>query len=75
MRIKSLWMAALLTAAFAAGCGGTKTEQPPPQPEPTAKPADFPSVEGKSLTDLASMSDGKGPVLAPSFRARSSARS
>jgi hypothetical protein len=66
-RSRSLIFAALLMAAVGAGCGGGgSTEQPPPQPEPTAKPADFPSVAGKSLTDLASMADGKGPVLAPS---------
>jgi hypothetical protein len=59
--------AALLSAALAAGCGGSSNnEQPPPQPEPTAQPTDFPSASGKSLNDLASMAEGKGPVLAPS---------
>jgi hypothetical protein len=36
----------------------------PPQPEPSATTADFPSAHGKSLDDLASMADGHGPVLA-----------
>jgi hypothetical protein len=60
-------LAALIAAALTAGCGGSsKSDQPPPQPEPTAKPADFPAVTGKSLSDLASMADGQGPVLAAS---------
>ena len=50
-----------------AACGGSdKTDTPPPQPEPTGQPADFPSANGKTLNDLASMADGQGPVLAPS---------
>ena len=50
-----------------AGCGGSdKPDRPPPQPEPTGQPADFPSASGKTLNDLASMADGQGPVLAPS---------
>jgi hypothetical protein len=63
-----LWILAPLAAAAAAsGCGGSGGEdRPPPQPEPTAQPADFPAASGKSLNDLASMADGEGPVLAPS---------
>jgi hypothetical protein len=63
-----LWiLAPLVAAALVAGCGGSsKDDSPPPQPEPTAQPADFPSASGKSLNDLASMVDGQGPVLAPS---------
>jgi hypothetical protein len=57
----------LLAAAVAAGCGGSKNDDsPPPQPEPTGQPADFPAANGKSFDDLASMAEGKGPVLAPS---------
>jgi hypothetical protein len=57
----------LLAAAVAAGCGGSNNDDsPPPQPEPTGQPADFPAANGKSVDDLASMADGKGPVLAPS---------
>ena len=49
------------------GCGGSKNDDsPPPQPEPTGQPADFPAANGKSFDDLASMAEGKGPVLAPS---------
>jgi hypothetical protein len=59
--------AAPLTAALIAGCGGSSTGgRPPPQPQPTAKPSDFPAVAGKSLTELAAMAEGEGPVLAPS---------
>jgi hypothetical protein len=57
----------LAAGALVAGCGGSdKTNRPPPQPEPTGQPADFPSANGKTVNDLASMADGKGPVLAPS---------
>src|SRR6266540_4032743 len=57
----------LAAGALLAGCGGSdKPDRPPPQPEPTGQPADFPSASGKALNDLASMADGKGPVLAPS---------
>ncbi|HEX7297845.1 MAG TPA: hypothetical protein VF257_02490 [Solirubrobacteraceae bacterium] len=60
-------LAVLMAAALTAGCGGSDNDnRPPPQPEPTAKPADFPAVSGKSLRDLASMADGQGPVLAAS---------
>jgi hypothetical protein len=59
---------ALLVAALTTGCGGgsSGSDRPPPQPEPTAKPADFPKATGKSLNDLAAVADGRGPVLAPS---------
>ena len=57
----------LAAGALLAGCGGSsKPNRPPPQPEPTGQPADFPSATGKTVNDLASMADGKGPVLAPS---------
>jgi hypothetical protein len=58
----------LAVGGVAAGCGGSsnKGNTAPPQPEPTAAPADFPSAAGKSLSDLASMAQGQGPVLAPS---------
>jgi hypothetical protein len=57
----------LLAAALASGCGGSNhDDRPPPQPEPTAQPADFPSASGKSFNDLASMAEGQGPILAPS---------
>ena len=60
-------LALLAAGALIAGCGGSdKPNRPPPQPEPTGQPADFPSAGGKTLNDLASMADGQGPVLAPS---------
>jgi hypothetical protein len=62
------FLVALLAAGtMVAGCGGSKNpDKPPPQPEPTGQPADFPTASGKTLNDLASMADGQGPVLAPS---------
>jgi hypothetical protein len=67
-RPRLFFLAPLLAAGLIAGCGGSSNGQrPPPQPEPTAKPADFPKATGKSLSDLASMADGQGPVLAPSI--------
>jgi hypothetical protein len=57
----------IAVGVLAAGCGGGhKTDSPPPQPEPTGQPADFPTANGKTVDDLASMAQGKGPVLAPS---------
>lgn len=57
----------LLAGALAAGCGGSSQDaSPPPQPPPTGQPADFPSANGRTVEDLASMTQGKGPVLAPS---------
>ena len=56
-----------MAGALTAGCGGShKPDSPPPQPEPSGKPADFPAVNGKTADDLAAMAQGKGPVLAPS---------
>ena len=57
------FLVALLAAGtLVAGCGGSdKPDRPPPQPEPTGQPADFPSASGKTLNDLASMADGQGP--------------
>jgi hypothetical protein len=66
-RARSLLLALLVGGALVAGCGGSnKPDRPPPQPEPTGQPADFPSANGKKLNDLASMADGQGPVLASS---------
>jgi hypothetical protein len=57
----------LAAGALMAGCGGSKKpDRPPPQPEPSGQPADFPSAGGKTLNDLASTADGQGPILAPS---------
>jgi hypothetical protein len=57
----------LLAGALAAGCGGSsQNASPPPQPRPIGQPADFPSVNGRTVEDLASMTQGKGPVLEPS---------
>jgi hypothetical protein len=63
----SLLIGLLAVGALAAGCGSSdKSDAPPPQPEPTGQPADFPTANGKTVDDLASMAQGKGPVLAPS---------
>jgi hypothetical protein len=63
----SFLVALFAAGTLVAGCGGSnKPDRPPPQPEPTGQPADFPSASGKSLNDLASMADGQGPILAPS---------
>jgi hypothetical protein len=61
-------LALLGAAVLAAGCGGgsKKNDAPAPQPQPSAQPSDFPAASGKSLDDLASTAQGKGPVLAPS---------
>jgi hypothetical protein len=53
---------------LAAGCGSSKgggTVTPPPVPQPTAAPADFPDAKGKTLDDLRSGLP-EGPILAPS---------
>jgi hypothetical protein len=56
---------ALLVAAFAAACGGANDDSTPPaQPEPSARPADFPHAEGKTLDDLRAES-GRSLVFAP----------
>jgi hypothetical protein len=60
-------LAPLIAAAVLSACGSSSHEdRPPPQPEPTGQPTDFPSASGKSFNDLASMAEGQGPVLAPS---------
>jgi hypothetical protein len=62
----SLPLALLVAGALVAGCGGgsNKPDTPPPQPESTGQPADFPTANGQTADDLASMAQGKGPVLA-----------
>jgi hypothetical protein len=66
-RALSLLIGLLAVGVLVAGCGGSsKSDTPPPQPEPSGQPADFPSANGKTVDDLASMAQGKGPVLAPS---------
>jgi hypothetical protein len=53
-------------AITAAACASSNTTMPPPQPAPSARPSDFPQGDGKSMADLLAMTDGEGPVLAPS---------
>jgi hypothetical protein len=49
-----------------AGCGSDKgSAVPPPQPAPSAKPADFPAPGGKTLIELQAGAS-QGPILAPS---------
>ncbi len=58
----------LAAALVAAGCGGSSDDSAPPapQPEPTARPAGFPSARGKSVADLQAEVGQEGPILAPS---------
>ena len=66
-RPSAFLLSLLLACALAAGCGGSSHDaSPPPQPRPIGQPADFPSVNGRTVEDLASMTQGKGPVLEPS---------
>jgi hypothetical protein len=54
-------LVALLVPALAAACGGAhERSAPPPEPEPSGRPADFPAAAGRTLTDLRSES---GPSL------------
>jgi hypothetical protein len=64
----SLCISLVVVALVTAGCGSSAStdSMPPAQPQATAQPADFPPATGKSLNDLASMAETKGPVLAPS---------
>jgi hypothetical protein len=49
-----------------AGCGSDKgAAVPPPEPAPSAKPADFPAATGKTLMELQTGAS-QGPILAPS---------
>jgi hypothetical protein len=58
-------LVALLTAALAAACGGEDDRSaPPPAPEPSARPADFPRADGKTLDDLRAES-GRSLVFTP----------
>ena len=58
-------LVALLAAALAAACGGSEDEStPPPQPEPTARPADFPRPEGRTL-DALRAETGRSLVFTP----------
>ena len=49
----------------AAGCGSSDNASPPPEPAPSAKPADFPTGKGKTVSDLQAAA-AEGPILAPS---------
>jgi hypothetical protein len=61
----STGLVALLVAAFAAACGGANDgSTPPPGPEATARPADFPRAAGKTLDDLRAES-GRSLVFTP----------
>src|SRR3954453_19905777 len=73
MGLVALLVAALVAACGGAGvraapappCGGPRGAQaPPPQPEPTARPADFPRARGKTLDDLKAES-GRSLVFTP----------
>ena len=55
---------ALLAAVLVAGCGGEEGTPPPPQPQASGRPADFPRAHGKTLGDLKAES-GRSLVFAP----------
>jgi len=55
---------ALLAGALAAACGGGQGSTPPPQPEPSGRPADFPRAEGRTIDDLKG-EGGRSLVLTP----------
>jgi hypothetical protein len=58
-------LVALLVAALVSACGGGNDGQAPPaQPEPSARPADFPRAGGKTLDDLKAES-GRSLVFSP----------
>jgi hypothetical protein len=60
---------ALLVVALAAACGGADDgSAPPPQPEPSGRPADFPRAEGKTIDDLRAES-GRSLVFRPTVMA------
>jgi hypothetical protein len=66
-RPSAFLLSLLMAGALTAGCGGSSRDaSPPPQPRPIGQRADFPSVKGRTVEDLASMTQGKGPVLEPS---------
>ena len=55
----------VLLALLASGCAGDEEASPPPEPEPTARAADFPAARGKTVDDLQADA-AEGPILAPS---------
>ena len=60
-----LALVALLVAAITVGCGGANQgSTPPPEPELSARPADFPSAKGRTLDDLKAES-GRSLVFRP----------
>jgi len=71
-RTPLLAVALSVLALVVAGCGGgdEKAASAPPQPQPTAKAADFPAGKG-TLQDLQSAAS-EGPVLAPAVSVLSS---
>lgn len=67
MPVRRLLIAALLSccALVAAGCGGGSDDDQGAKPPAIAKPEDFPSATGKTLTDLREALPDGGPVIAP----------
>jgi hypothetical protein len=65
----SILIVALGAAAMpAAGCGSNEADTtPPPRPEPTGRPADFPAARGRTLTALRAEA-GRSLVFTPSVR-------
>lgn len=68
-RPPAVLLLALATAIVAAGCGSSdEGAAPPPQPEPTARPGDFPSPKGMTMSQLRVDYAGHSLVFAPSVQ-------
>ena len=65
VRRTALPLALLALALVHAGCGDSEQAAAPPQPEPTARSADFPAASGRTAGELEAGA-AKGPILAPS---------
>ena len=65
VRRPALSLALLALVLLSAGCADSERAAAPPEPEPTARSADFPMAAGRTAGELEAGAD-KGPILAPS---------
>ena len=65
VRRTALPLALLALALLCAGCADNEKAAAPPEPEPTARSADFPTAAGRTAGELEAGAD-RGPILAPS---------